>query len=34
MNSDLYYHKVEVPVMTSFVCEVTIATSKFLSQGE
>ena len=34
MNSDLYYHKVEVPVVTSFVCEVTIATSKFLSYGE
>ena len=34
MNSDLYYHKVEVPVVTSFVCEVTIATSKFLSHGE
>lgn len=34
MNSDLYYHKVEVPVVTSFVCEVTITTSKFLSYGE
>ena len=32
MNSVLYYYNVEVPVVTSFVCEVT--TFKFLSHGE
>ena len=34
MNSDLYYHNVEGPVVTSFVCEVTIANFKVLSHGE
>ena len=32
MNSDLYYYNVEVPLVTSFVYEVT--TFKFLSHGE
>ena len=32
MNSDVYYYNVEVPVVTSFVYEVT--TFKFLSHGE